>query len=194
MGANLLRGAGVIIAAAGSLAGVAARADTGGVSNTSDAGPTTVLYRGPRIQAAVSCRYARYHPAGTWLLLDAEMGAAGAPIMIPRSDIAVRTPGGEVVLLATQEEFEKGYAELASPIKLADFHREGLAYLLPERPRPLDLFRLHGVGWVWPWVVLDPFHNCYGRLYFHLPNGVHRGRYELLIRLPKDQIVIPFTL
>ncbi len=190
---NSLRGMGVAVAALSALFGTPAGAQTPASQGT-DAGATTVVYRGPRIQVAVSDLYARYHPAGQWLLLDTEWSAAGGPISIPRSAVAVRTPSGEVVPLATQQEFEKGYAELASQIRQADLSGERLGYFLPERIRELDLFRLHGVGWVWPSVVLDPFHNCYGRLYFHLPNGVQKGRYELLIRLPEDDVVIPFNV
>ena len=193
MRTNLLRGAGVAVAALGALSGTAARAGTP-PSQITDAGATTSVYRGPRIQVAISDQYARYYPEGRWLLLDTEMSASGGPISIPRSAIAVRTPSGEVVPLATQEEFEKGYPELASPIRQANFFKEHLGYFLPERPRALDLFRLHGVGWVWPSAVLDPFHNCYGRLYFHLPGGVQKGRYELLIALPKTEVVIPFNV
>jgi len=193
MGTYLRRRAWVPLAAVAALVGTAAGAETS-ASHFSDAGATTVVYRGPRIQVAVSWRYARYHPEGTWLMLDTEMSAFGGPIGIPRGAFAVRTPSGEVVPLATQEEFERGYPQLVSPIRQADFLRENLGYFLHEPIRPLHLFRVHGVGWVWPSAWLDPFHNCYGRLYFHLPNGVQKGRYELLIHLPKDEVVIPFTV
>lgn len=190
---NFLRGTGAAVAALGALFGTAARAETP-ASTATDAGSTIAVYQGPRIQVAVSDQYARYHPEGQWLMLDAEMSATGGPISIPRSGVAVRTPGGEVIPLATQQEFEKGYPELVSPIWQANVLKERLGYFLTEHPRPLHLFRLHGVGWVWPAVVLDPFHNCYGRLYFHLPSGVQKGRYELLIALPKTEVVIPFNV
>lgn len=190
---TFLRGTGAAVAAFGALFGAAARAATP-ASHATGAGATIAVYQGPRIQVAISDQYARYCPGGHWLLLDAEMSATGAPISIPRSAVAVRTPDGEVIPLATQQEFEKGYPELVSPIRQADFFKEGLGYFLPEPARPLHLFRLHGVGWVWPTVLLDPSHNCYGRLYFHLPNGVQRGRYELLIQLPKSEVVIPFNV
>lgn len=193
MRVNFLRGTGATVAALGALFGTAAQAETP-ASHVTDAGTTIAVYQGPRIQVAISDRYARYYPEGQWLLLDTEMSATGGPISIPRSAIAVRTPSGKVIPLATQQEFEQGYPELVSPIRQANFFKEHLGYFLPEHVRPLHLFRLHGVGWVWPSVLLDPFHNCYGRLYFHLPNGVEKGRYELLIQLPKNDVVIPFTV
>ena len=193
MTTGLLRGAGVAVVALATLAGTVALG-ANPPSPATGAGSTISVYQGPRIQIALSDQYARYHPEGQWLLLDTEMSATGGPINIPRSEIAVRTPAGEVVTLATQQEFEKGYPELVSPIWQANFFKERLGYFLPEHPRPLHLFRVHGVGWVWPAVVLDPFHNCYGRLFFHLPNGVQKGRYELLVHLPKTEVVVPFTV
>jgi hypothetical protein len=195
MKGNLVRSVVAAVAALGALTGTAAWAGTTGAAEISLAGATTVVYRGSRVQVAVSCRYARYHPEGKWLMLDTEMTAFGGPIQIPRTAIAVRTPSGEVVPLATQQEFEQGYPELASPIRQANFLREPLGYFLHEPFRKLHLFRVHGVGWVWPYVLLDPFHNCYGRLYFRLPAGVQKGRYELLIQVPRNgEAVIPFTV
>ena len=191
---NPLRRAGVGLATLGVLLGTVALAGPAFASNVADLGGDTVIYRGPRIQVVVSFPYARYHPYGKWLILDTEMGASGGVTGIPRGAFAVRTPGGNVVPLATEAQFVKGYPELASPLITANFERERLAYLLPERHRKLDLFQLHGVGWVWQTVWLDPFHNSYGRLFFELPNGVRQGRYELLIHLPKKEVVIPFTV
>jgi hypothetical protein len=194
MRTNVLRAAGVAVASLGTLFGAVALASAAPASSVQDPGATIAVYKGARIQVAISYLYARYHPEGKWLLLDAEMTAHGGPIAIPRGNIAVRTPSGDVVPLATPQEFEEGYPQLVSPIKQAEFLKENLAYFLTEPFRPLNLFRLHGVGWVWQSVVLDPFHNSYGRLYFHLPNGVHKGQYELLIHLPKEEVVIPFTV
>lgn len=194
MKTNLVRRVVVTVVALGAAVATMTSATAASAADTADRGATTVVYRGARIQVAISCHYARLHPEGNWLILDAEMGVTGGPIGIPRDAIAVRTPSGDVVTLATQAEFEQGYPEMASAIKTADFTRERLGYLLNEEPRRLDLFRLHGVGWVWQTLPLDPFHNCYGRLYFHLPHGVQRGHYELLIRAPKEDVVLPFVI
>ncbi len=194
MRTELLRRAGIAVAGLGALVGGSVWPHLALASEVEEAGATTTFYNGPGIQVAVSWKYARCHPEGRWLLLDTELGSFGGTIGIPRSDVAVKTPTGEVVPLATQAEFEKGYRELASAIKRDDFVMEHLDYLLKGTPRSLDLFRLHGVGWVWPKLWLDPFHNCYGRLYFQLPKGVQKGRYELLIHLPKQDVVIPFTV
>jgi hypothetical protein len=194
MTTNVLRRAGVLAAALVTLLGTAAVADTGSASELTQVGATAVLYRGPQIRVVVSDRYARYNPHGNWLFLDTAMTATKEPIEIPRAAITVHTPSGEVVPLATQAEFERHYPKLAPAVMQANVAREPLGYLIPERYRPLRLFAPHGIGIVWDSAWLDEFHNSYGRLYFHLPDGVQKGRYELLIHLPKNEVVIPFTV
>jgi len=194
MSTKLLHRTGVVALGVAALFATAAAADTAPAERLTQVGATAILYRGPQINVVVSDRFARYNPEGGWLLLDTAMTATAAPIGIPRGAIAVRTPGGEVIPLATQATFEKHYPQLASTVLRANVSREPLGYLIPLRYRPLRLFAPHGIGIAWDSAWLDQFHNSYGRLYFELPGGVHRGRYELLIHLPKNEIVIPFTV
>jgi hypothetical protein len=191
---NVLRRAGVLAAAFAALFGTTAMAETTSAAQLTQVGATAVLYRGPQIRVVISDRYARYNPEGGWLLLDTAMTATSDPVEIPRAAIAVRTPGGDVVPLATQAQFEKAYPKLASTVMQANVSREPLGYLIPARFRPLRLFAPRGIGIVWDSAWLDQFHNSYGRLYFRIPGGIHRGQYELLIHLPKHEVVIPFTV
>lgn len=194
MSTKLLHRTGVFAVGVAALFATAAVADAAPTSRLTQVGATAILYRGPQIRVVVSDRFARYNPEGGWLLIDTAMTATAEPIEIPRSAIAVRTPGGVVVPLATQREFEKHYSELASANARANVSREPLGYLIPQRYRQLRLFAPHGIGIVWPSAWLDSFHNSYGRLYFQIPGGLRRGQYELLIRLPENEVVIPFTV
>ncbi len=191
---NLLRRTGVAAVAFGALVGTAAAADPAPPPQLTQVGATAIVYRGPQINVVVSDRFARYNPEGKWLLLDTAMTATSDPVEIPRGAIAVRTPGGTVVPLATQAEFELHYSQLASTLMRARVAGEPLGYLIPARYRLLRLFAPRGIGIVWDSAWLDQFHNSYGPLYFNLPNGVEKGRYELLIHLPKGEVVIPFTV
>ncbi len=194
METNLLRRTATAVAACGALIGAAAAAGAAPASQLTQAGATVIVYRGPQIQVVVSDRFARSNPEGKWLLLETEMTATKEPLEVTRSAIAVRTPDGAVVPLATQAQFEKNYPQLASTLMRARVASEPLGYLIPQRTRFLRLFAPHGIGIAWDSAWLDEFHNSYGRLYFNLPNGVHKGRYELLIRLPKGEVAIPFTV
>jgi hypothetical protein len=194
MKTNVLRCAGVAAVALCAALVTAAGTDAAATSQLTQVGATAIVYRGPQINVVVSDRFARYNPEGKWLLLDTAMTATSDPVEIPRSAIAVRTPDGTVVPLATQAEFELHYSQLAATLLRARVAREPLGYLIPARYRPLRLFAPEGVGIAWDSAWLDQFHNSYGRLYFNLPNGVQKGRYELLIHLPNDNVVIPFTV
>jgi hypothetical protein len=194
MKTNLLRRTGVAVATFGALFGTVAVADPAPASQLTQVGATAIVYKGPQINVVVSDRFARYNPEGKWLLLDTAMTATSDPVEIPRGAIAVRTPDGTVVPLATQADFELHYSQLASTLMRARVAGEPLGYLIPARYRSLRLFAPRGIGIVWDSAWLDQFHNSYGRLYFNLPNGVQKGRYELLIHLPNDEVVIPFTV
>jgi hypothetical protein len=194
MRTNLLRGAGVVVAAVAALFGTSTGVDATPGPGVTQVGATTIFYGGPVIRVVVSDRFARYNPKSGWLMLDTAMNAINAPIAIPRDAIALRTPGGEVVALATQAEFAQHYQQLASAIMRANFAKEPLQYLPHWSVRRLGLFAPRGIGMTWQAAWLDPFHDCYGRLYFHLPSSVQKGRYELLIHLPENEVVIPFTI
>ncbi len=194
MNTNLLRRTGMAVAAFGVLFGTVAVAAPVPATQLTQVGATAIVYKGPQINVVVSDRFARYNPEGRWLLLDTAMTATRDPVEIPRGAIAVRTPDGTVVPLATQAEFEMHYPQLASMLMRARVAGEPLGYLIPARYRSLGLFAPRGIGIVWDSAWLDQFHNSYGRLSFNLPNGVHKGQYELLIHLPNDDVVIPFTV
>ncbi len=157
-------------------------------------GATAVVYKGSQLELALSYRFAKNNPEGDWLLLDTVMTAAKAPVEIPRSAISVRIPDGRVVPLASQEEFGKAYPKLASSVMRANVFREPMGYLIPHRPRRMDFFSEPGRHLAFQSVWLDDWHNSYGRLYFELPGGLHKGEYELLITLPDGQVTVPFTI
>ena len=156
-------------------------------------GATAVVYKGPQADVALSYRFAKSNPAGNWLMLDTVMTGV-APIEIPRTAISVRTPDGRVMPLASQQEFGKAYPELAASIMRANAFREPMGYLIPRRVRRMEYFSEPGRHLVFASVWLDEWHNTYGRLYFQLPGGVHKGSYALLIALPESQVTIPFTI
>ena len=164
------------------------------LETTKRSGDAAIVYNGPQISLALSYRFAKNNPEGTWLLLDTVMTAAGAPVEIPRSAISVRTPEGRTVPLATQQEFGKAYPGLASSITRAGEMREPMGYLLRLRPRRLDFFSEPGRHLAFDSAWLDDRHNSYGSLYFELPGGIRRGDYALLITLPESQVTIPFTI
>jgi hypothetical protein len=194
MNRNLLRLFGLAAAAASSLFfGAIAGANTTPTADLRQVGATAIVYKGPQIDVALSYRFAKLNHSGNWLLLDTAM-TANAPVELPRTAISVRTPGGQVVPLASPEAFNNGYRELNATIARANVAREPMGYLIPHRYRRMGFFAERGHGLEWPSVWLDDWHNTYGRLFFQLPDGVQKGNYELLINLKEGQVAIPFTI
>ncbi|MGE5236769.1 MAG: hypothetical protein ACM3O7_10505 [Acidobacteriota bacterium] len=157
-------------------------------------GKTAIVYRGPRLDVALSYRFARVDLGSRWLLLDVAMTAPADIVEVPRTAIAVRTPSGDIVPLATQAAFGKDYPALSGTIMRANVAREPLNYFTPHRFARLEYFARPGYGLAFDTMWLDGWHNAYGRLFFKLPGGVQRGHYDLLINLPNDHVMIPFTL
>ncbi len=187
-------GASAVAAGLAALLAVAARADTRLIPETRQVGATAIVYHGPTLNVALSYRFPKLNPSGEWLMLDTAMTATSDPVEVPRTAIAVRTPTGAVVPLASQRAFGLAYAKLASAIHRANVTREPLAYLVPHRPGRLDYFATPGRGLAFESAWLDDWHSSYGRLYFRLPQGVQKGSYELLINLPHAEVSIPFTI
>jgi hypothetical protein len=179
----------------GFLTAAAARAETAAPSTLKQVGATAIVYKGPQVSMVVSYKFPKNNPGESWLLLDTAMTTARGTVEVPRTAIAVRTPQGEVVKLATEEAFLKGYRELGSAILRADATPESLVYLVPHRYRRLEYFaRPGGHGLAYPSVWLDDWHNVIGRLYFQIPGTVQKGTYTLLVDLSESQVEIPFTI
>jgi hypothetical protein len=188
------RHAAVAAVGLGLLLPAAAFARTRDLPEIRQVGRTAVVYKGPQIELALSYRYAAGHPEGQWLLLDTSMTATGDPVEVRRDAIALRTPGGGVVPLASQEAFASDYSMLAPAIASANVSREPMNYLLPLRYQFISFFSRPGQHLVFTSIWLDDWHTAFGRLFFKLPGAVSRGSYELLIDVPGGQVAIPFTL
>ncbi len=183
-----------LVAVVALLPGSALRAEARSVDRVEQAGRTAVVYSGPQLQIAVSYKFFELNPEGNWLLLDATMAATRGPLVIPRSALALRTPDGRVVPLASPHQYFEAYPRLAWSITKDNATREPLGLLIARGYRPLRYFPQRGFGLAFDAEWVDHWHNNYGRLFFEVPGGVHRGTYALLINLPERQVVVPFTL
>jgi len=195
MNRNLLQRLRVMaVVTAGVLLSAVASANTNPAATLRQVGATSIVYRGPQVDVAISYRYPKLNPEGPWLMLDTVMVATRYPIEVPRTAISLRTPSGEVVPLATPREYNNGYRELAWSITKDNATREPLDLLISARYRSLRFFPPSGIGVMFDSEWLDLFHNSYGRLFFKLPDTLQKGTYALRINLPESKVVIPFTI
>ena len=158
------------------------------------AGKTALVYRGPALDLALSYRYAKANLGKRWLFLDVAMTSPDGSVEVARNHVAVVTPDGQIVPLASQRQFADAYSTLIPSIAGANVAAEPLGYLTPHRPRWLGLFSAPGRTVVFPSVWVDEWHTIYGRLYFDLPDKVVPGQYALLITLKQGEVRVPFQL
>jgi hypothetical protein len=157
-------------------------------------GDTVLRYSGPEAEAVLSYRYPQLNRTEDWLFLDVAITAVNDPIEIDRKKVWVRTPAGEEIPLATQEEFRAAQGELAPKLARADVAGEPLGYFVGRIEKKLELFALPFEGLVYDSFWVTDREVYVGRLYFSIPGGVQPGRWELHARLAESELRIPFRL
>lgn len=166
-----------------------------GTPDVERAGATVLLYKGPEVEAALGYRFAASNLGADWLMLDLAATATHETVEVKRERISLRTPQGETVPLATQQEFGQAYGLLRADIQRANVAADPLDYFPRGRvPCTLGFFTVPGEGLAFPSVWLDDRRVCVGRLYFAVPGGVQDGTYTLAIDLEESQLRIPFRL
>jgi hypothetical protein len=158
-------------------------------------GNTILHYRGPELDVLLSYRFASFNPGEDWLFLDVGITAeTRTSVEIKREKIAIRTPTGAIIPLATQHEFGAAYPKLAPLLARADIASEPLDYYPGRRPKGLDLLVPPGSALALESVWVNDQEVAIGRLYFDIPAAVQPGPYELRIDLQETKIRIPFRL
>ncbi len=167
--------------------------DTPGVDQL---GEYLLRFKGPDVEVVTGFRHAAANLGSEWLMLEMALSSpAGEKATIERSTIYVRTPAGDRVPLATQEEFGKAFGGLQPFLRQADIVRDPMDYFPPSRlDCGLDFFAAPGTQVVFDQVSLNDRRACQGRLFFRVPGGVQPGRWVLDIDLEETTVRIPFTL
>ena len=158
-------------------------------------GATALRYAGPEVEAVLSTRAAAGQSGEEWLFLDVAITGAGhTGVEVRRERVALRVPGGEVIPLATQKEFNEAYPHLAAALARADVAAEPLDYFPVRRSKRLDFLVAPGSGLTFDSVWVSDLEVAIGRLCFAVPGGVQAGPYELRIDLRESKVRIPFRL
>lgn len=158
-------------------------------------GKYIVMNKGSQAEVAIGYRYAQKSLGSQWLLL--EMAMTSPPkqtAVMRREDVAVKTPAGETVPLATQREFNQAYGTLQPVLRAADVARDPMNYWPPRKSIcEIRFFSVPGTSVSFDEVTVNDFRACEGRFLFNIPDGVQAGRYVLTMKLDKSEIEIPIT-
>ncbi len=135
-----------------------------------------------------------------WLLIEISMTVLPNNNMtLKREDFWLTTPDGAKVLLATQEEFNKGMGAVRALDARANIARDSLNYL-PKRasiPCRIGFFAdasSPNRGLAYSQFSMSQDSYCAGRLYFVIPDGIEYGRHFLNIQIPGQVMKVPFKI
>jgi len=184
----------VAITAAGMAACTSSRPTN--ASGVSEVGEYIKRYEGPELEMVLGYRYAASELGDEWLILESNFTAAhGGVTKIDRSKVFVRTPAGDRVPMATQQELGEAFGALRSSLRQASITRDPLDYFPPDREEcEAGFFTAPGEGIAYDELTLNDRRVCQGRLFFKVPGGVQAGRWTFGIDLQESEVRIPFTL
>jgi hypothetical protein len=104
-------------------------------------GRTMLRYRGPELEVTLSYGFANANLGEEWLFVDTAItGNVRESVEVKRDRIAVRTPSGDIVPLASQREFGEAYGKLAAALARADVAAQPIGNY-PERRDRAALLR-----------------------------------------------------
>jgi hypothetical protein len=159
-------------------------------------GKYLLMHKGPQSEVVVGYRFAQQSLGAEWLVLEVAMTSPpNETAVMRREKVAVTTPAGVKVPLATQREYNEGYPTLQPMLQAADVVRDPMDYWPPRKSQcAIRFFVEPGSGVSFDEVTVNDFRACEGRFIFNIPGGVQAGRYVLTIELDKSEVQIPITL
>jgi hypothetical protein len=180
----------------------AACTSSGGLRTT---GPGTqqitrfaVFHEGPEIAAIVARSSGERSVGGEWLVLAVELTAmeGSRPVVVKRSDIAVRTPDGRRLTPISQNEFRGNYPRLQIPVERTLANLPLLDRYKLSRNVPCDqwFFAAPPEVLTFDEIPISSSQICSGPLVFKVPGGIQPGRWRLIIELEESRADIPFMI
>jgi hypothetical protein len=158
-------------------------------------GGTQLRYRGPELEITLSYGFANANLGEDWLFVDTAITGTGREsVEIKRQKVAIRTPSGEIVPLASQQDFGEAYPKLAAALARANIAYQPIGNYPDRHQTGLDFQVVPGTGIALESVWVNDLTVATGRLFFDLPTGTQAGSYELRIDLEETKIRIPFRL
>ena len=118
---------------------------------------------------------------------------------ITRDDVKFVTGKGEVINMATQEEYSKAAGSLAAMEREALMMRDSIDYFPPgaDQACRIGFFTDQSQpmrGMAYDEVELSPNRACLGRVYFQVPGGLQLGNYNLDVKFADSIVKVPVEI
>ena len=159
-------------------------------------GNAAVEYRDKTIHIVAAYYHSQRNHDSRWLLIESALSTTDNSI-IKREHIALRTPQGREIPLATQSRIGEDVKRVEQLLQNAKVQTHPVASYFNERDRIEDmkLFRLPFGPVVHNEFVSDRNHVAVGPLFFESPTAAwEKGTYALIVRHPKGVAELPITL
>jgi hypothetical protein len=132
-----------------------------------------------------------------WMLLDVGLTVreGNKPVVLKRDALWLQTPDGKTLPLATQTEYAA--TDLRGVQTMASASRDNISYF------PGDVVQRCAISFFTDperrtvshdQVELNSMTGCLGRIYFHVPGGIHTGQHWLKVKFPKGEVQVPFRI
>jgi len=159
-------------------------------------GRAAVEYRDPDVQVVAAYYYSQRNHESRWLLIEAGISTNKLDT-IARDAIALRTPQGRVIPLATQRRIGEDVPRIEQLLQNAGVlsHNVSSYFLQRDRVESMRLFTLPFGGVVHDDFVVDKHRVAVGPLFFEAPTGAWEdGTYALIVRHEKGTAELPIHL
>jgi hypothetical protein len=159
-------------------------------------GRAAVEYNDPDIHIVAAYYYSQRNHDSRWLLIEAGVSTTELGT-IPRTAIALRTPNGREIPLATQRRVGEDVGRIEQLLQNAKVVSHNVASYFTQRDRieSMNLFTLPFGPVVHDDFVVDAHRVAVGPLFFEAPTGAWEdGTYALIVRHPKGTAELPIRL
>jgi hypothetical protein len=144
-------------------------------------------------------RVAQQAVGDEWMLLEVGLTVRTSQnYTLKREHISIKTPDGNTIPLATQQEYGKaGYLRaLNSRAKVV---RDSINYFPVDATRaaPIAFFAQVGTPGsqlAYDQIELSKDRANLGRLYFHVPGGTKVGQHWLIVKFAQSEVQVPFRI
>jgi|SRR5688572_14139497 hypothetical protein len=178
------------------LSGNALEAQQDFSSANKERGRAAVEYRDADIHTVAAYYYSQRNHESRWLLIEAGISTDDLET-INRNAIALRTPQGREVPLATQRRIGEDVNRIEQLLQNAGVVSHNVVSYFPQRDRAesMRLFTLPFGGVVSDDFVVDRHRVAVGPLFFEAPTGAwEKGTYSLIVRHEKGTAELPIHL
>ena len=159
-------------------------------------GQAVVEYRDKVLHVVAAYNYSQRNHDSRWLLIEAGVSTSDEAI-IRRDAIALRTPQGQEIPLATQRRVGEDIKRVEQLLQNARVQTHNVAsyFTQQDRTEDMQLFRLAFGPVVHDEFIVDRDRVAVGALFFESPTGAwERGTYALVVRHRKGNAELPINL